>query len=328
MDFDIPDLLQNQQVLQNLAWLIVALCIWTIASTLKHKRQRTHNIKALQNRVQALRDNALKPFKQEQKHISFIRLLMTKLNLVKSNPNGKTAALLAEAGFYSADAPYVLAFFRFILPTLFAVVGIIVMYWFHRPTNAASQMFNYTIAGLVAYIGFKLPEWYIRHKRKKRYRQIKKSLPDMLDLMTISVEAGLSLGAAIECIYGELGLAHPELAAELNITSAESKFLSDRNKALANWADRCKIPEVRGIVSVLIQTEKFGTPIVQALRVLSSEFRQERMLAAEQKAMRLPVQMTIPMMLCIMPTIVIIILAPAIMKLMDTFHQYVIQIHH
>ena len=77
---------------------------------------------------------------------------------------------------------------------------------------------------------------------------------------------------------------------------------------------------MRGIVSVLIQTEKFGTPIVQALRVLSYEFRQARMLAAEQKAMRLPVLMTVPMMLCIMPTLFIIILSPAVMKLIDTFH--------
>ena len=154
--------------------------------------------------------------------------------------------------------------------------------------------------------------------RKKRYHNILKSLPDVLDLMTICAEAGLSLVSMLERVSRELAMTYPEMSEELSLTSIEIGFLPDRNKALSNLAERCTLRELRGMVSVFIQTEKYGTPIAQALRVLSAEFRQARMLKAEAKAARLPALMTIPMILCILPTLFIVILAPAIVKLMDT----------
>ena len=110
-------------------------------------------------------------------------------------------------------------------------------------------------------------------------------------------------------------------AEELAMTSVEIGFLPDRNKALSNLAYRCQLPEIRGITSVLIQTEKYGTPIAQALRVLSAEFRQARMLRAEEKAAKLPALMTIPMIVFILPTLFIVIISPAIIKLMDVIHK-------
>ena len=179
-------------------------------------------------------------------------------------------------------------------------------------------LFNYVWPVLGAYIGLKLPVWYVRYARKKRYHSIRKSLPDVLDLMTICAEAGLSLSASLDRVSRELIIAYPEMAEELTMTSLEMSFLPDRNKALTNMSERCQMPEVRGIVSVLIQTEKYGTPIAQALRVLSTEFRQTRMLNAEQKAARLPALMTVPMIIFILPTLFIVIIAPAIIKLMTT----------
>jgi tight adherence protein C len=140
----------------------------------------------------------------------------------------------------------------------------------------------------------------------------------VLDLMTISAEAGLSLAAMLDRVSRELGISYPEMAEELTLTSMEIGFLPDRNQALLNLAKRCTLPEVRGIVSVLIQTEKYGTPIAQALRVLSAEFRQARMLRAEHKAAKLPAMMTIPMILFILPTLFIVIISPAIIKLLIT----------
>ena len=107
----------------------------------------------------------------------------------------------------------------------------------------------------------------------------------------------------LDRVSRELAMTYPEMAQELSMTSIEIGFLPDRNKALSNLAERCTLPEVRGIVSVLIQTEKYGTPIAQALRVLSAEFRQSRMLRAEQKAARLPALMTVPMILFILPVL-------------------------
>ena len=113
-------------------------------------------------------------------------------------------------------------------------------------------------------------------------------------------------------------ISYPDMAQELGLTAVEMGFLPDRNKALANLSERCQLAEVRGIVCVLIQTEKYGTPIAQALRVLSVEFRQARMLRAEQKAAKLPALMTIPMIVFILPTLFIVIIAPSAVKLADT----------
>jgi tight adherence protein C len=154
--------------------------------------------------------------------------------------------------------------------------------------------------------------------RTKRYAVIQKGLPDGLDLMMICAEAGLSLSASLDRVSRELNLPYPELAEELGTTSIELGFLPDRKKALTNLAERVNMQEVRGIVSVLIQTEKYGTPISQALRVLSAEFRTQRMLRAEQKAARLPAIMTVPMIVFILPTLFVVIIAPAVIKLLGT----------
>ena len=180
------------------------------------------------------------------------------------------------------------------------------------------QMFNYIWPVAGAYMGLKLPWLYVRRARAKRYHKIRRSLPDVLDLMTICSEAGLSMAAMIERVGRELRMSYPEMSEEMGMTSVELGFLPDRNKALLNFAERCALPEVRGIVSVFIQTEKYGTPIAQALRVLSAEFRQTRMLIAEQKAAKLPALMTVPMIVFILPTLFIVILSPAIVKLLDT----------
>ena len=178
--------------------------------------------------------------------------------------------------------------------------------------------FEIILPVLGAYIGLKLPAWIVRRARKKRYLAVQRALSDTLDLMTICAEAGLTLGTALTRVSKELSLPYPEMAEELSITSMELSFLPERNKALINLASRVKLPEVRGITSVLIQTEKYGTPIAQALRVLSAEFREARMLRAENKAARLPAMMTVPMIIFILPTLFVIIIAPAAVKIMNT----------
>jgi tight adherence protein C len=110
----------------------------------------------------------------------------------------------------------------------------------------------------------------------------------------------------------------PELAEEFSLTSVELGFLPERAVALKHLGERVDIKEMRGLVNVIVQTEKYGTPIAQALRVLSREFRTERMLRAEQKAARLPALMTVPMIVFILPTLFIIVMAPAIIGVMDT----------
>jgi len=301
--------------------VVVIMAIALSVVGFKRGDNMSSRIRAIQERRKILQDQTLAPTrrKKPETSVNFMRAVANKLQLVKKNQIGKTEELLVQAGFRSKDAIYVLAFFRFAVPTILCVLGIIAMrYNAGHVTTLRGQIFNYLWPISGAYIGLKLPGWYVGRARKKRYHAILKALPDVLDLMTICAEAGLSLASMLDRVSRELALAYPEMAEELSMTSIEIGFLPDRNKALSNLADRCTLQELRGVVSVLIQTEKYGTPIAQALRVLSSEFRQQRMLRAEQKAAQLPALMTIPMILCILPTLFIVIIAPAIVKLLDT----------
>ena len=285
------------------------------------KNSMSSKIKMIQERRKTLQNQAITPQKRKKPEagVNFMKTVAAKLQLVKKNQIGKTESFLIEAGFRSKDAIYVLAFFNLVLPTILSALGLLVMHYNSgHIVTLRGQIFNYLWPISGGYIGLKLPSVYVARARKKRYHNILKSLPDVLDLMTICAEAGLSLVSMLERVSRELAMTYPEMSEELSLTSIEIGFLPDRNKALSNLAERCTLRELRGMVSVFIQTEKYGTPIAQALRVLSAEFRQARMLKAEAKAARLPALMTIPMILCILPTLFIVILAPAIVKLMDT----------
>jgi tight adherence protein C len=294
------------------------LCVWALGNSFS-QRNMTARIKGIQERRKALHGEFLGPKKRKRPEASMnaMRTVVTKLQLIKKNQIGQTESLLIEAGFRSKDAIIIYAFFNLVLPIVLGVAGLVI-----TDLNIISShkwhSFNYIWPVLGLYMGYKIPGMYAGIVRKKRYQAVQKSLPDVLDLMTICAEAGLSLVAMLDRVSRELVAAYPQTAGELALTSIEIGFLPDRNQALANLAKRCTLPEVRGIVSVLIQTEKYGTPIAQALRVLSSEFRQARMLRAENKASRLPALMTIPMITCILPVLFIIIIAPAVVKLLNT----------
>ena len=149
---------------------------------------------------------------------------------------------------------------------------------------------------------YKAPDLWLSNKVKKRSHAIRKGLPDALDLLVICAEAGLTVDAAFSRVARELGKAYPELGDEFGLTAIELGFLNERRQAFENLATRVDLEAVRGVVTTMIQTEKYGTPLASALRVLSAEFRNERMMRAEEKAARLPAIMTVPLILFILPT--------------------------
>jgi tight adherence protein C len=167
--------------------------------------------------------------------------------------------------------------------------------------------------------GYKGPEIYLGNLIGKRTKGIRKGLPDALDLMVICAEAGLTVDAAFNRVAKELGRAYPELGDEFALTSIELSFLSERRMAFENLAYRVDLDAVRGVVTTMIQTERYGTPLASALRVLSAEFRNERMMRAEEKAARLPAIMTIPLILFILPVLFVVILGPAACSISDAF---------
>jgi len=311
--------------IEDICFLILAFIVLVVAaiSAKSFMRQNKYamQVKALEERRTLLKAKSLAPRRRSKKtaphaSLNLIRIIVNRMNLLQKSQAGKINKMLVNAGYRSKDAIFIFAFFQLVCPIVLLVVALLLSgIDFADPFASKNKLLIVILAG---FAGFKLPKLMVVNATTKRYYAIQKSLADTLDLMMICAEAGLSLAAALDRVSRELSTTYPEMAEELSITSIELGFLPDRKKALSNFAERVDIAEVRGITGVLIQTEKYGTPIAQALRVLASEFRTQRMLRAEQKAARLPALMTVPMIIFILPTLFIVVLAPAMVKLADS----------
>lgn len=206
---------------------------------------------------------------------------------------------------------------RAVLPIVLGSLAVVMIYLLdHWPDMSPLSRFMWTAGALIA--GYKGPDVFIQNSITKRLEAIRLGLPDALDLLVICAEAGLTVDAAFSRTARELGSAYPELADEFGLTAVEIGFLTDRRQAFLNLAARIPLESIKGVATTMIQTEKYGTPLASALRVLSAEFRNERMMRAEAKAARLPAIMTVPLILFVLPALFIIILGPAACSIMDT----------
>ena len=225
---------------------------------------------------------------------------------------------LAQAGIRNKELAVVVIFARMVLPVVLGFAGVVALYWLEMfPDWGSFKRFMAFAALIVA--GYKGPELYLKNKSNKRTDAIRKGLPDALDLLVICAEAGLTVDAAFNRVAKELGRAYPELGDEFALTAIELSFLTERRQAFENFAYRVNLDAVKGVVTTMIQTERYGTPLASALRVLSAEFRNERMMRAEEKAARLPAIMTVPLILFILPVLFIVILGPAACSISDAF---------
>jgi tight adherence protein C len=225
---------------------------------------------------------------------------------------------LAQAGIRNKELAVVVIFARMVLPIVFGFAGVVALYWLEMFPDWGSMKRFMAFAALVV-AGYKGPELFLKNRAKKRTDAIRKGLPDALDLLVICAEAGLTVDAAFNRVAKELGRAYPELGDEFALTAIELSFLTERRQAFENFAYRVDLDAVKGVVTTMIQTERYGTPLASALRVLSAEFRNERMMRAEEKAARLPAIMTVPLILFILPVLFIVILGPAACDISDAF---------
>ncbi|MFN3958359.1 MAG: type II secretion system F family protein [Parvularculaceae bacterium] len=167
------------------------------------------------------------------------------------------------------------------------------------------------------FAGFYIPNVYVNNLVTKRKQKIQLAWPDALDLLLICVEAGMSIETALQKVSQEIGSGAPELAEELGLTVAELSYLQERKSAYINLAERTGLDGVKGVTTALIQSEKYGTPLGQSLRVMAQENREHRMQEAERKAAALPPKLTVPMIGFFLPVLFAVILGPAIMGIMD-----------
>ena len=247
-----------------------------------------------------------------------IRTFLETLKVLQDSQLKDIQQKLAQAGIRKKEWAVAVVLGRMIGPIVLGLLFGILIYW----VNYFPLWPDYKKFGLFAAmvcLGYKGPDIWIANLVGKRTKEIRKGLPDALDLLVICAEAGLTVDAAFARVARELGRAYPELGDEFAITAIELSFLTERRSAFENLAYRVKLDSVKGVVTTMIQTERYGTPLASALRVLSAEFRNERMMRAEEKAARLPAIMTIPLILFILPTLFVVILGPATCSISDNF---------
>ncbi|WP_053556213.1 type II secretion system F family protein [Sphingopyxis sp. 113P3] len=245
-----------------------------------------------------------------------MRSFLGKLQVLQDEQIKDVQQKLAQAGIRSKDLAVAVIFGRLVLPILLGGLAALLIYGIDLwPDLTPFKRSAATMGALL--LGYKAPDLFVDNKRQKRTDAIRKGLPDALDLLVICAEAGLTVDAAFSRVAKELGRAYPELGEEFALTSIELGFLTERRQAFENLAYRVDLDSVKGVVTTMIQTEKYGTPLASALRVLSAEFRNERMMRAEEKAARLPAIMTVPLILFILPCLFIVILGPAACSLKD-----------
>lgn len=243
---------------------------------------------------------------------TYMKNVVERFDLKKAFQDDATVDKLAMAGYRGQGHLTTFLFMRFITPlVVFALVGVYVIILAPGERPLYLNLVYAIGAGL---LGVYLPNLMLRNTTSKRQASIKKAWPDCLDLLLLCVEAGMSMEHAFKRVAKEIGAQSVELAEELTLTTAELAFLEDRGRAYENLGRRTGLDGVKSVMTALIQADRYGTSVGQALRVMAEEGREGRMMDAEKKAASLPPKLTVPLILFFLPVLFIVIMAPAMIK--------------
>lgn len=246
---------------------------------------------------------------------AFFRWVLSSTSVSDPQERQKLRQALMLAGFNDPNAPVWYVIGRFSLALLLPGLFILAQFASAKPMTGFSLVYWPLV---FCALGLFLPSRILAMLASSRQAQLEAEFPDALDLMVVCVEAGLSLDAAFIRVGQEIGESHPRIAEEFGRVSEQLRAGRARPDALRAMADRTGVPAIKSFVALLIQTEMLGASVAQTLRTFSSEMRQTRFLKAEEKAMRIPVLLTIPLVACILPVIVTALLLPAIIDVMRT----------
>ncbi|MBF9234254.1 type II secretion system F family protein [Microvirga alba] len=241
------------------------------------------------------------------------KLVVDYLNLAGTE-DSETVKMLRMAG-YRGEGP-ITAYLALRQLAPLGMAALAALYVFVILNLGYPLFVKLAIVMAAAGFGYYAPALYVRNKITKRQISIRRSWPDALDLLLICVGSGMGIEGALRKVSGEIGSQSIELAEELSLTTAELSYLQDRRKAYENLAERTGLDGVKGVVTSLIQAEKYGTALSQSLRVQAQENRDMRMNEAEKKAAALPPKLTVPMIVFFLPVLFAVILTPAIIQMM------------
>lgn len=242
----------------------------------------------------------------------FAKRLVDRLNLRKMLEDEDLQLKMKMAGFRGQGPIYTFLFFRVAMPPI--VFAITVFYIFFVLKLSTPFFGKLGMSAMAGFMGYYLPNVFLQNIISRRQQAIQQSFPDALDLLLICVESGMSVEAAFNKVAAEVGSQSVELAEELALTTAELSYLQDRRLAYENLGKRTGLPGVKAVTTSLIQAERYGTPLGNALRVMAQENRDIRMQAAEKKAAALPPKLTVPMIVFFLPVLFVVILGPAVIR--------------
>ena len=299
--------------------LLAAICVFatvlTIAMPIIARDRMSHRMRVMaieRDKMRAARLSEMKSAKLRQSSGSFTQQMVERFNLRKLFESEDLRDKLKRAGLRGQAPLATYMFFRVAAPLI--VFAAAVFYLFVLGETAYPPLIKLLIALGAAFVGSYLPTIFIQNLTQKRQNAIKLVFPDALDLLLICVQSGMSVEAAFGRVAKEVGSQSMELAEELSLTTAELSYLQDRRQAFDNLGKRTGLPGIKSVTTALIQAERYGTPIGQALRVMAKENRDIRQSEAEKKAASLPPKLTVPMILFFLPVLFVVILGPAAIR--------------
>jgi tight adherence protein C len=245
---------------------------------------------------------------RRQRVVDFLEVLGARIERVKDTSVDRQ--LLMHAGYRSTGALSVYWGFRLALPAILGAAAFVV-----APLAGASPQVTLIAVLYFALVGYVAPPFYVRSRAKKRQKDMQKALPDALDLLVVCVEAGLGLNHALLRVSQEIGHVSRLTATELALVNAEIRAGVPREEALRNLAERTGLEDMRSLVTVLIQTDRFGTSVAKALRVHADTMRQKRRQRCEETAAKTTIKLVFPLALCIFPAMFIVVLGPALIQI-------------
>ncbi|OGT38558.1 MAG: hypothetical protein A3F11_04700 [Gammaproteobacteria bacterium RIFCSPHIGHO2_12_FULL_37_14] len=259
--------------------------------------------------------------KQEdfRKHfLSSVIRTLHRFRIVSYDTTKTHAKKLANAGWISKNSLVIFVSIQllvFFVAFLWALILVMFVPWF----ATKSFVFKGIVVIVLMWIGYRLPEIYLSKATNRYRRKLRRSFLDFLDLFLICVEAGFSNDKALARVCKELKQLHPEFMEQVNLLITELRILPQRKVAWENFAERTGIEETKVIAQIINQSEQLGSSISQTLRAQADMFRGEKLSFIEQKAMRLPTLLTLPLVVFILPALLIILLGPTILSIIDTF---------
>ncbi len=245
---------------------------------------------------------------------SAVGTLLLRSGLIPAGTRTELELMLASSGLRGHQGLHVFLGFKLFSPLFMLIIGLFV-------TNYFESLRGLKILILPAFfiVGLIMPDWVIGKRRKNYLKRVEQGLPDALDLMVICTESGLGLGSAVVRVAEEMRHSYRELSLEFALTATEFQIMTDNRQALLNLSQRTNIESFKRFTTTLIQTLQYGTPVSQALRALSAELREEILTKFEEKAARLPVAITGPMIVFILPAVFIVAAGPAFLQVSRVF---------